>query len=395
MVERAKLFNDRMNTMDMLNPYGHDFYLGINAAITSDAISLLNDAKDLKTATTTTEVNTILSPYYNKEQAMRVKADIGVPLPSFSISNFNFTPDLKINAGLMTMLMPSSEKLTYTTLIDNLDMLDPALKDKLKSCLSPAPANGTDLLNPANGCVTADEAAYIKDTYGISEFKYDASVINGINEIPILEMYAKGEMKAGLDFKYETEDKHFFGNLGLNVLGRLDVYKYLDATLLIAGGGASDISNNLQAIASLDYKIGYRNTNYSIFTSVEEVKLAELSSKNTGIPVFGTDPLIRVHAQADYRLSIFKVSPFIGTHSRSGYGMGDAYYVGADWGMYVWNDRMGLNFRTMLDKEHATLGVRAKMWFFQTDVMAKIAVGNDVNGIKVNDIYTANIRFFF
>lgn len=417
-VDRAKLVDDKMKTLDMLNPYGHDFYLGINAAMTTDITSLIDDAKTITDRDgdgdkDTQDVNLALTPHYNKEQMVRAKVDLGIPLPSFSAFNINFTPDFIFDGGLMTMLTPTSEVTTLSTVIEKLDQIPADVRTAMVSCLPisslvcpNAESSGDNALDEgddilaclveASGCsVTQTQVNQIKEAYNLTTIPYISSIDNTSATLPVLQAYAKIEANVGVRFKYETEDKHLFGHLGVNALGRMDIYKYADSSLLLGGAGDMSINDNKVVNATIDYKLGYRNTNYSVFLSAEELKLAEISSEKTGKPRFGTDPLIRLHAQADYRLSVFKVSPFLGSHARSGYGFGDAYYAGADWGVHVWNDRLGLTIRTMLDKEHVTLGLRAKAWVFQTDLMAKIAVTDQVDGIKVNELYTANIRFFF
>ncbi len=423
-VDRAKLLDDKLKTLEMLNPYGHDFYLGVNAVMTTDILDLIDDAEDIGDengdgTVDQDDVNIVMEPYYDKEQAVKAGIDIGVPLPSFTAYNINFTPDFFIKANIMTMLTPTTERVTISKVIENLDQIPADVREQIASCLpissltcsNAASANGGDdngdnkldagddilaCMVEDTGCsVTQDDVDLIKDAYNIDTLPYITEIDSDTgDDLPVLHAYAKVEAKSGLKFKYETEDKHIFGHLGLNALGRLDIYKYADSSMLIGGGGDMEVNDNTLVNMTLDYKLGYRNTNYSVFLGIEDVKLAEISSEESK-PSFGTDPLFRIHAQADYRLSIFKLTPFLGTHTRSGYGMGDAYYIGADWGMFVWHDRLGLTFRTMMDKEHFTLGLRAKMWFFQTDLMAKIATKDEVDGVKVNEMYTANIRFFF
>ena len=86
---------------------------------------------------------------------------------------------------------------------------------------------------------------------------------------------------------------------------------------------------------------------------------------------------------------------YIGSHARSGYGFGDAYYLGSDFSMFAFEDRLGLVIKTQIDKEHATLGLKAKVWLAYVDLSGKFAIKDGVDGAKVSNSYTANIRFFF
>jgi len=125
------------------------------------------------------------------------------------------------------------------------------------------------------------------------------------------------------------------------------------------------------------------------------MKLATMSDKPGRSPSYGFNPLIRLHAQADFRLWFLSATPFIGSHARSGYGFGDAYYLGSDWGAHVWGDRLGLVLRTQVDKEHLTLALRLKLWIMQLEVTSQSPLKNEVDGAKVSGLYMANLRFFF
>ena len=402
-VKRAKLIDDRFKTMESLRDYGHNFVLpDLNVAISADVFDIVDAADDIdkltfssnETDQAITEINTILDEFYDKEKVLRANVGFGVPIFSFDAFGINFKPRVNTNVNLIAVLTPRTEKLDFADVINNLDQLPAEIRSKLSSCIS-SRTDGDDLLDPANGCVTAQEAQKIKDAYNIEEFIYDTQVLTGTNDIPLIDTYVKADAKLGVWFDYE-KDKEWFGTFGLYMLGRADLKVQADSTLLLAGAGDLEPSNNMTLNTMIDYKIGYKYENFTFSGSVEELKLAELSNEEEGLePAFGTSALLRFHADALYELSVFKVKPFLGSHARSGYGFGDGYYIGADSSFHFWEDRLGVTVRTMVDKEHFTLGLNAKLWFMFLDLNGKFAMTDEVDNIKVSNYYYANLRFFF
>ncbi|EQC43988.1 hypothetical protein [Bacteriovorax sp. Seq25_V] len=403
-VDRAKLIDDRFKTMEMLRPFGHNFYLDINGAVTTDAMDLKDDAEKIGKLEGTTdqqidEANKILEKYYDKEQVLRARFGFGIPIFSFNAFDINFEPNLRVDAGLMAILTPQKETANFTTLVQqigNIDGVPQGAVDKILNCVSGAtPSDGDDLLVVCVPTyITTAERDQIKDA-GIEKIPYIASIASTTKELPKIDVYAKVEAKAGLWFDY-TKGEHFFGTFGLYGLGRIDVNKTANAALLLGDSAGLDVTENTLINAAVDYRFGYKNSNYSAFFSVEELKLAEMSSEDNGAtPDFGTDPLIRLHGQADYKVSFFKMSPYAGIHKRSGYDLADGFYVGSDWGMHVWEDRVGLTFKTALDKEHITLGLKTKLWLMHLDLTGKFAVSDKVDDIKVSNYYGLNFRLFF
>lgn len=402
-VNRAKLIDDRFKTLEMMRPYGHDFYLDINGALTTEVMDLKDDIDkigDIDTGSTTTDidkVNEVLEKYYDKEQVLRARFGFGIPIFSFSVSDVNIKPNLRVDAGLMAILTPTKDNLAMTDILKSIGNIDGVPKeaiDKFTSCISSlGPTDdGKNLIEICS--LTAQEKAALADA-GIEEIPFIYSIKTASQDVPAIDVYAKIEAKAGLWFDY-TKGDHFFGTLGLYGLGRIDVNKSANVALLLGDSAGLDVTENTLVNAAIDYKFGYKNDNYSAYLSVEELKLSELSSEDNGAtPDFGTDPLIRLHAQADYKVSVFKMSPYLGLHKRAGYDLADGMYVGADWGVFVWEDRLGLNFKTGLDKEHMTLGMRAKLWFMHLDLTGKFAVTSKVDDIEVSNYYAANFRLFF
>jgi hypothetical protein len=402
-VDRAKLTDDRFKTLEMTRAPGHDFYINVVGWMSSEIMDLADDADKIgdidngDTSQDLAEMNTLLEKYYGKEQVLRANVGFGFPIFSFDAYGVKFEPNVRVDASMMAMMTPQKDNLSLTTIIAELDQIPQEVRSSLKGCLdNVAMVDGDNLLVKCNPTYISDiEVQQIKDAYGVDEIPYIASIATASQDVPAIDIYAKGEVKAGLWFDY-TKDKHFFGTFGLYALGRMDIKKRADAVLLLGGGGNMDFADNTLVNAVFDYKFGYKNSNYSVAASVEEMKIAELSKSEDGEPLnFGDDALFRLHAQADYKPSVFKLSPYAGFHTRSGYGVGDAYYLGADWGMYFLEERLGLNIKTQIDKEHFTLGARAKFWIIHADVTGKFPITSEIDGTKVSGYYGANLRIFF
>ena len=110
--------------------------------------------------------------------------------------------------------------------------------------------------------------------------------------------------------------------------------------------------------------------------------------------IYGNDPLIRLHGEYLYRLSGFTLKPFAGVHKRKGYNVGDGFYAGADIGLHIWGNRLGVRGRGMVDKEHFTLSPQLKLWLMHLDYMLKVPVKSEVDGVKPATIHSLNLRFF-
>jgi hypothetical protein len=130
---------------------------------------------------------------------------------------------------------------------------------------------------------------------------------------------------------------------------------------------------------------------------VEELKLAIMSERKAESKehVYGYDPLIRVHGQAQFRLSAFSFEPFAGVHKRSGYGFADGVYVGSAVGAHLWGDRLGLSLRGMLDKQYFTINPRIKLWLMQLDYSLKNPVKSKDGDVKLSAIHSIDFRLFF
>lgn len=403
-VDRAKLVDDRFKTLEMMNPIGHDFFINIDAALTKDITELQDDMSKLEDIDDTQSIedqiadaNEALEKYYNNEQVIRANLGLGTPLPSFTAFDTKIKPNFRVKAGVFAMLTPSSSPISLTALIDNLEEVPADLRTALTGCLSDGGlTNGTKLLAFCrdNGHITSTQYNIVVAQYpGVEDVEFQSSISTTSVDGPAIDVYAKVEAKVGFFNTYERGE-HFFGDFNLYALVRQDIHRRADALLMLSGGADVEYAENQKTNLALDYSLGYKNDNYHVKLALEEAKLYEMKADDADLN-WGDNMLMRLHAQADYKLSFVKLSPYLGSHSRDGYGLGDAYYLGADWGAMAWDDRLGLMFKTQMDKEHYTLGLKAKIWVLQLDLISKMARADEIDGIKIGDYYGGNIRLFF
>ena len=408
-VKRTKLIDDKFKTQEMLRPYGHDFILEpLNVAITPDTLDMLKDFKkisDKPAGTSETEIistaNDVLPKYYNKENILRARVVLGFPIFSFNAFGLRWQPNFRADAGATVVLTPTEGTFSFTETVSTLESsgLDPTIAAALKNCNYNAIAEGAVVIDACvtQGAITPAQKTAINAQFpNVATFKKDSTQFSSTTPIPVANVYAKFDGKVGFPVTF-TKDEHFFGEFFVGALGRLDLDKSCNAIAISFKACKIDMNQkNTVWNTILDAKVGYKNSNYTVSAAVEELKLAETSKTESSTPMkYGSDPLFRIHAQADYRLWIFSAQPYVGTHARSGYGFGDAYYAGADWGAHVWGDRLGTTLRTMADKEHFTIGPRFKLWLMQLELMAQLPMKKEIDGVKISKIYSGDLRFFF
>lgn len=404
-LDRAKLVEDRLNTLDYTRPIAHDFFIDIQAQMTSDMLDLQKDSEEISKINSGTieqqiaEANTILEPYYDKEQVIRAKVGLGTPLPSFTAWGAKVKPNFRIHGDVFAMLTPSQQDISLEILIDSLDNVPESLKSIVKNCIGGgygALTNGESLLNQCRDNTAISQSQYdaiVAEYPGIEKVEYQSNIATTSEKGPAVDVYAKLQGKIGLFNTYEYGD-HFFGNFNLYGLLRQDIQKRADALTMLSESDFEYAENQTTNMA-VDYTFGYTNTNYQVHLGIEELIIADGVKPEDATLNYGDAALMRLHAQADYKWKYFKITPYLGSHSRSGYSFGDAYYLGTDWAMMSFGDKLGLNFKTQMDKEHYTLGMRMKIWVLHTDLTIKQPRVDKVDGVKVGEFYAANLRIFF
>lgn len=403
-VDRFKELEDKFKTHEMLTPFGHDFLFDVGLMInkdlfdTIDEVDKVSDTQGGSSAKLTAAQN-LLRKYDKTEQNVRIRANLGFPLPTFHAFGVKIVPDFRTHLGVGLLLGFRTTNLTLAQILATIgdyvgSDVPPAVLTKLNSC-SGSLDNGDDivqyLINTSACGLTADEKTAITPLVGKYFIPDDTSV-------PDIFNYAKAEAKVGLNFGYEYGEK-WFGNFNIYGLGRADMKVRVSADALANKGEVADLGEELNTTVNLaaDYKFGYKNGNLRTWAAIEELKIATMSDNKdkAGELNFGNDPLLRLHGEYLYKLSVFNVKPFAGLHKRSGYGLGDGIYGGADLGMYVWDDRIGLRFRGMLDSEHFTFSPLAKLWFMHIEYMLKTPIKSENNGVKPSTLHSVNFRLFF
>jgi hypothetical protein len=399
-VERYKIIDDQLKTEQMLRPIDHDFFLDINAAVNKNVTTFISDISDASnySGTTTeqiTNAQTVLHKYDKSEQTIKLNLNLGFPIFSFSIKDLHVKPNFRVYADVGANIGVRSQILTVA---DALSLFNTSIPAELSPYLSAAwwdntPA-GANLFSTTN-CDTYFNATVAINTAckTLTSYNYDKPDTT----TPNLNLFAKVDARAGLYNQY-TYGEHFFGDFNLYALSRTDIYQIVNYAM-VANGQSIELPSikNTQLVSQLDYRLGYRNTNYTVLLGVEDVKLTTIQTAKSGSKElsYGYDPMIRLHADALYKYNALSIQPFAGFHVRSGYNISQGAYAGAGLGAHVWGDRLGVLFRTMVDKEYITLTPRIKLWLFQLEYSYKAPMKTEVDEVKLTAIQSVDLRLFF
>jgi len=398
-VERYKLIEDKLKTEDMLNPIGHDFFLNVGASMNKNLTDVIDDVEKASKTNDVNEANKVLTKYDKTEQSVGVKVGLGFPLPSFSAWDVKFKPNFRGLVNVGANIGIRNQKLSNQDLINIFkDQVPTELQSFILTLDLDAISN-----QPAEAdrdvkliCLTQFPSGAV-NTYcsNLETGKYIVPA-SGAND-PTMTLLAKADAKVGF-FNDYTYGEHFFGNFNLYGMGRADLYQFITGTQIAKGEKIeSPKKMNTEMTVQVDYRLGYKNTNYSIFASVEELKLMKLSDAKEGSKehTYGYDPLMRVHADATFRASAFSIQPFVGVHKREGYGFGDGAYLGTVVGAHVWGDRLGLQLRGMVDKKYLTITPRMKLWLMQLEYSLKKPLKAEDGDVKLTAIHSLDFRIFF
>ena len=387
-VKRYKIIDDKLKTEAMMRPVGHDFFLDISAAMNKNLKDVIDEVKEVNdfqgtSAAKITEANRVLTKYDKTEQTVKINVGLGFPLPSFTAWDTKFKPnfraliDVGANIGIRNQALNNQDIINLfkeelpaglKSYLLGVDLTTLSGQDIRTVCLTQFPST-TSAENIY--CTSLEAGKYVVPTIG--------------NTDPTMTLLAKADAKVGF-FNDYTNGEHWFGNFNLYAMGRADLYQFITGTQIAKGDSIETPDQmNTEVTVQTDYRVGYKNSNYSIFTSVEELKLSKLKDAKEGAKphTYEYDPLIRVHANADFRAGSLTLQPFAGLHKRSGYGFGDGVYAGTMLGAYVWGDRLGLQLRAMFDKEFITISPRVKLWLMQLEYSLKKPLKDSVDDVKL------------
>ena len=398
-VDRFRLYDDRLKTVEMLRPYGHDFLLNINAALNPDVKKTLDDAEKISKSTGSaqlTDATTFLNNHKNEEFIGKFDLAFGIPLPSFTVSGIKFIPDLRFGTNLAAQVGTKAVPLTAQTVVDLLGPEIPQSIVDLVVTRFDTTADGQPLLTDSD-CVlilgaanTAENCTKLKDKY-----------LKPANpDIADLFAYVKYESQFGPIFNAYKGD--FFGSFNPYVRHRADLKRRFTAEFLAEEGEFFEKEELVDFVDLVsDFMFGYKKGEWKIYAAIEELKIAELKKNMVldgtryGKTFYGNEILFRLHSDYTFKLAGFALTPFGGIHKRSGYDLVDGLYAGADLGFSFWQDRFGLLAKAMLDNEYITLAPRLQLWVMQLEIMGKIAHKSEVDGTKIANIYSLNFRLFF
>lgn len=394
-VDRYKLIDDKLKTEQMLEPIGHDFFLDVGAALNKDAKGFVDDIKSASSFQGT-DINSkianaqnVLAKYDKTEQTVKINVALGFPIFRFSAWNLKVQPNVRVFVDGGANIGIRSEQLTTQMVLDLINIQLPTeLHDKI---LAQSITPGGDILQPICPTLTDPNAQTVCNA-NVGKYFYPTNT-----NLPDMLLFAKIDGRAGLYNDY-TYGEHFFGNWNLYGLSRTDVFQRVNADM-IARGTKVDLpkKKNTEVTLQTDYRLGYQNSNYRVFASVEELKLSKMKDRDAESKAlsYAYSPLLRLHADALYKFSILSFNPFVGVHKRAGYGFSDGMYLGADAGAHVWGDRLGLQLRGMVDKQYFTISPRLKLWLLQLEYSLKAPMKSMDGDVKLSALHSIDLRLFF
>jgi hypothetical protein len=399
-VNRYKIIDDKLKTETMLRPIGHDFFFDVGASMNKNITDVIDDVDKASKVQGTdaekiTEANRVLAKYDKTEQTVKVNVGLGFPLPSFSAWDVKFKPnfralvDVGANIGIRNQKLNNQDLINLfrdqlptelQTFLLNVDLASLSGQDIRTVCLNQFPSTSS----PANIYCQALEVG-----------KYKVPAIGSTD--PTMTLLAKADAKVGF-FNDYTYGEHFFGEFNLYGMGRADLYQFITGTQIAKGDSIeSPKKMNTEVTLQTDYRLGYRNTNYSVFAGVEELKITKLKDAKEGAKAqsYGYDALMRVHADATFRANALSIQPFVGVHKRAGYDVADGVYAGTNLGAFVWGDRLGLQLRGMVDKQYLTISPRVKLWLMQLEYSVKKPLKATDGDVKLTALHSIDFRIFF
>ena len=425
--DRFELINDRFSTDEMLNPPGHDFLLEINAAASPKLMKMVDDGKKVSKGEGDKKAKGLafLNKYTDTEQSVKIGTQLGVPLPTLYFGKLKIVPDLRVHVWGLVHFDIAARPITTDTVLSLVDeskiknaLNDEALAEKVKSKLQDQAflnyliTYASSDLHPDKSILAAfnddGQLTTLKDTYGFTDSDIDAikEKLAGSSEAqkwvlptdngtePVLDAYTRLDVKGGLNLNY-FYDK-WFGNLNLYAFHRTDYLKRLTAGSFANGAKPLDDVKKLNStiFADVDFKLGREFGRYSVYGAVEEIQVAEVvkRKKDTAAPHYKSDPLLRVHGEAKFKLGGLAFTPFVGAFKRSFYDVSDGVYAGADASAFIFGERIGVVARAMFDPGYFTLAGQVKFWLTEVDLTIKTPVKSKVDGQKVPNLYAANIR---
>jgi hypothetical protein len=394
-VKRFKLLEDKFRTTDMLNAPGHDFYLELGALVNKNLTTFIDEAEEVENPDSNVALanaQAFLRKYDKTEQNARIRFGVGVPLPSFTIFGAKIKPNFRVGIRAGILMGIRSESFTVADALSFLPSdLDPAVQAVLNTCnfVTPGLSAGEDIVQYAvtNCGLNSTIAAPYLDKY-----KYPTD-----DTVPLVHNYVNGEGRAGLYFDYAYAE-NWWGSFNIYAMGRADARMIVSADTLAGKEEIGDVDfDNNKVDLTTDLKFGYKNGSLKGFAAIEDIKLATMADNEaeSGVPLYGDDVMFRLHGEYIYELSNFDVKAFGGTHYRSGYDVGDGYYLGADLRLHVWAERMKLRVRGMLDGEHFTFSPMMDLWLIRLEYVLKQPLSSDVDGVKPSTLHSLNLRLEF
>ena len=388
-VDRYILLEDKFKTEEMLRPLKHDFLFDITAHANRNLLKFTKDIGEIGDlgGTLTNRIDqagTILQSYDRTEQTLHAKINLGFPIFGFKVGTFAFDPSIRVGLEFGSNLGVRSLPLTSDLI---LQLVGNQIPQAFRTTIATTTfLPGEDIMERV--CVVRGIPMSACPNTGQYFYPTLASV-------PLISVFTKLDAKVGLNLPYKG--RYWFGDFNLYGMFRTDFKLLMSADQIARGQSPLEGDDDLkqQIFAIVDYKLGYRKSNYDFFVSIEEFEITRISENinEAGELNQRIDPLYRFHMNATYRPGLFLLRPFIGVHKRDNYKYKNGAYIGMDVGTLVFNDHLGLLFRGMGDQEHLSLSVQGKLALFHFEYILKTPLKDEIDNVRISTIHSINLRF--
>ena len=412
-VDRLQLLEDRFKLQESLSPIGHDFALDTRLTIGGEIFDLVDDINEIQTLADSqaggnenqiqAKFTELTQTWSGREFVGRYTLDAGIPLFKFKAWGLKFTPELlRFQLGATAVVGINEEVISKEDVISFLpDGVPQALQDVILSLDFNNASDNQDLALFISQEIRAGNVQGVRGELNLNEYAglvtISPELKNALTvgqKLPAAEIYAKVESKIGPQVAWEG--KHFFGHAALYGLGRMDYQFNIAASNVENMTDALNIPQTIEEWnMAVDASVGYRNANYQVVASLNEVKLFNVQESENADLTYENPMMVKIQADARFKpYSFLNLNAYGGVHKREGYDFMDGVYVGASSGLHVWKERLGINLRTQLDQDHLTLTPNLKFWIMQIDGMYKVPIASERDGVENSPAYSINLRFF-
>jgi hypothetical protein len=217
--------------------------------------------------------------------------------------------------------------------------------------------------------------------------------ISNTSGVATSQLYAKWDNKFGVNTKTKWRGKNT-GLVALYQLERKDLNVTKSAATIAENSGDlvdTDELNKSEKFVALDYQYQLSDDKRELTLRMEEIKLYRFSSSDKK-SAYTRHPYLNLRYQAKSASeNKFRLSPFIGHHTRFSYALVQGLYAGVN----VERGFVPLSFMGMMDYGFLTLAPAFDTSWIKIQMTAKLPFLNPVDDLWVPAIYALAIQVPF